>query len=370
VLEGSARSSKTWSIMQYLILRCASAPNFKVTACRQKLTWAKASIVQDFEEIMRDQMLLWQESCWNKTESTYYFRNGSELSFVGLDEFGKLQGRKQHIAWVNEAIQTTLKAFRQLSIRTTEQIILDYNPSETEHWIYRDVLTREDCAYIHSTYKDNDFLEPNVIAEIERLKDVDEVLWKIYGLGQRGAHKGLIFPKYELKPFPDDAKEVEYGMDFGFTNDPTTLVKCGILHGELYVKELLYKTGLTNIHNANKPHQPSIQKELERLGIKPGDTIWADSAEPKSITEIRHCGFLIKPCMKGPDSVMNGLDNLRRYKLNVDPASVNLLKELANYKYKEDADGNILNEPIDAFNHAIDAMRYAKGNKKIMPSIA
>ena len=256
-LEGSSRSTKTYSILQYLIHLCLKDKK-KVTASRQKLTWAKASIIPDFQEIMSEQFQAWRDSAWNKTESIYHFPNGSELSFVGLDEKQKLHGRKQDVFWVNEAVESRYKQVQQLLIRTTERGILDYNPSFLSHWIYDKILTRDDCEFIHSTYKDNPFLEAAVIAEIERLKDVDPVSWQIYGLGKRGAHQGLVFKDYSLKPFPAEAKKVVYGLDFGFTNHPSALVKVGLLGGELYLHQVFYERGLTNVRNPNLSSQASI----------------------------------------------------------------------------------------------------------------
>ena len=371
VLEGSARSSKTWSICQYLIGEICISNSLKiplsVTVCRERLTWLKSSVLKDFLTVL-DSLKLYRSYFFNKTECIYHL-GISEITFIGLDEPQKLHGRKQDIFWLNEAIETQFKDFEQLIIRTTRQGILDYNPSSETHWIYDKVLKRDDVAFLHSTYKDNDFLEPAIIQEIERLEPTpenikagtaDEVSWKIYGLGVRASPKGLIYPEITIvKALPpeEDCKKIFYGLDFGFTNDPTAIVKVALAHGELWIKELVYERGLVNTHNPLKPQQKSIEQRLRE--IRPKHKIWADSAEPKSIQEIKDRGFSIYGADKGKDSVVNGIDLIKRYKLNVTEDSLNLIKEFRNYKWDTDYNtGEPLNKPIDNWNNGLDSLRY------------
>lgn len=369
VNEGSSRSTKTFSILQYLIGKCL-AERTKVTISRAKLTWLKATVIPDFEEIMQTQFYIWNENEWNKSESTYRFPNGSEIAFIGLDEAQKLHGRKQDIAWVNEAVETEEPEVRQLLLRTTKQIILDYNPSFEQHWIYDKIITRDDCTLIHSTYKDNPFLQTDIVQEIERMKPTpenirqgtaDEVGWKIYGLGIRAAHRGLIFSKVQIcKDLPDllDTKKRFFGLDFGFANDPSSLSEIRYAHGALYMKEIFYKRGLTNIINPANLKQPSIQEQLILHKVPKNVTIWADAAEPKSIQDLRNCGWDVKPAVKGPDSIVVGIETILRYNVFVTEDSLNAIKEKNNYKWKEDKDGRVLNEPIDNWNHFWDGARY------------
>jgi phage terminase large subunit len=249
--------------------------------------------------------------------------------------------------------------WQQLIFRTTGKIIIDYNPSDEFHWIYEKVKTREDADFYITTYKDNPFLEPEIIAEIERLKYTDENYWKVYGLGQVGAAKSLIFTINLTDAIPDNARLLSYGMDFGYTNDPTTLVGVYLYDTNLYIDELLYRTNMTN---------QDIAKELDRLGIGRRDEIYADSSEPKSIEEIYRMGWNIKPATKGQGSVNIGIDMLKRYAINVTKRSTNSIKEFRNYKWKEDKNGNVLNEPVDFFNHSIDACRYATYAKLSKPN--
>lgn len=374
VNEGSSRSTKTYSIIQYLISECLDhySKNLEpltITVARLKFAWMKQTLLRDFEEILRTQFNMWDENCYNKTDHTYELK-GSRWYFVGLDEPQKLHGLKQDIMWINEAIEATKPAYDQLSMRTKKKIILDYNPSTDTHWIYDTVIPRNDCTFIKSTYKDNPFLEPAVRAEIERLEPTpeniaqgtaDEVSWKIYGLGERASQRGLIFGSatiVEAFPPENECKKIFRGLDFGYTNDPTALMRVGLCRGELFIEEELYKRGLVNRKNLACPNQPSIEAEFERIGIKKTDTIWADAADPKSIQDLRNCGYDVRPAIKGQDSVVNGIDLLKRYKINIVKTSVNLIKERNNYKWKIDAAGNALNVPVDAFNHGWDAVRY------------
>lgn len=366
VNEGSSRSTKTFSILQYLIIKCLERP-VKVTICRERLTWAKSTVLPDFIEVMQTQFV-WDDKCWGKSESIYTFDNGSEIAFIGIDEHQKLHGRKQDYAWVNEAVEVSQEEFRQLLLRTTTQLILDYNPSFESHWIYDSVNTRDDCTLIHSTYRDNPFLSRDIIQEIERLEPTeynlkqgtaDEVSWKIYGLGQRAAHKGLILAKAKIvkqMPNPYDAKMHALGLDFGFTNDPSALVEVMLAHGELWMRQLFYRRGLVNRVSAT---HDSIEGEMRRLNVSKERSIWGDSAEPKSIAEILSAGYNIQAVEKGPDSVKAGIDVMLRYPINITEDSVDLIKEKNNYKWATDKSGALLNKPIDAWNHAIDAARYA-----------
>jgi len=366
VNEGSARSTKTYSIIQYIIIEHLNNPGLRTTISRARLTWAKSSVMVDFLDILDKYFKIYNPNDWNKSESIYKL-NGGEVSFIGLDEVQKVHGRKQDIFWINEAVEADYKDFEQLVIRTTRRAILDYNPSFEQHWIYDKVIPRDDCDFIKSTYKDNPFLEPEIVKEIERLEPTaeniaqgtaDSTSWKIYGLGERAAHKGLIFSKVQLcKEFPpkDEWKRRFYGLDFGFTNDPSCLSEIVYAHGNLYMKELFYKRGLTNIGARD-----SIQSELKNLGIGFQESIWSDAAEPKSIKELNNCGWYnLRAADKGPDSIKSGIDTILRYPCFLLDSSLNAVKEKNNYKWKENSSGESTNVPIDNFNHFWDATRYA-----------
>jgi phage terminase large subunit len=352
VNQGSSRSGKTYSILQLLILVKAFQEKDAIfTIVRKTLPSLKASAMRDFFEILKNEDL-YDERHHNKTENTYTL-NGNLFEFVSLDQPQKKRGAKRTFLFINEANELTLEDWVQLSIRTEKQIFLDYNPSMEEHWIYDVVLPREDCTFIQSTYLDNkDFLPEEVVKEIENLKYVDENYWRVYGLGLPGQIKGLVFTNWEqVDTFPQesDCKWIVYGMDFGFSNDPTALIKVGLCGGELYLDELIYNRGLTN---------QDIARWMGELGLKWEDEVIADN-QPKCIYEIKKEGFQVKATFKGKDSILAGIDVLKRYKMKVTKRSVNLIRELKNYKWREDQAGKATNVPIDKFNHGIDAVRYA-----------
>ena len=323
---------------------------------RKSLPSLKMTAYRDFFEILRN-MELYDEARHNKSDYTYTL-NGNLFEFISLDQPQKKRGARRDYLFCNEANELSWEDFFQLLVRTTGKIWIDYNPSDAFHWIYDRLLTRDDVTYIQSTYKDNPFLDASIVAEIERLATTDEDYWRIYGLGERGMSRATIF-QFGMNEIPADATLLAYGMDFGYTNDPTSLVAVYKSGDTLYADELIYQTGLTN---------PDISNRLKDLNIDRRTEVYADSAEPKSIEELHRMGWNVKPTQKGADSVIVGIDVLKRHKLFVTPRSSNLIKEMQNYKWTEDKNGNLLNKPINAFDHAIDAMRYATYNKLSKPN--
>lgn len=348
--QGGTRSGKTYSILKVLVDYCWENKNSGsiITICRRTLPALKASAMRDFMEIIQKENY-YSEKHHNKSEQTYELF-GNLIEFISLDQPQKVRGRKRNVLFINEANEIDLESWTQLSLRTTDKIILDYNPSDEFHWIYDKVMNREDATFYKSTYLDNPFLSDSIIQEIERLKETDSNYWKVYGLGERGKSRSLVFDNVgQVDEIPQNAKELCLGLDFGYSNDPTALVKIYKRGDELYFKQLIYTTGLTN---------QDISRELKALEITRAAEIFADSAEPKSIEEIYRSGFNIKPTKKGKDSIKIGIDLMRTYKLFVTSDSLDLIKEFRNYKYKEDKNQKILNEPIDLYNHGIDSIRY------------
>ncbi len=326
-----------------------------VTVVRKSFPAVRGTVMRDFFQIIRD-FGLYDEELHSKSNNEYYL-NGNTVEFISLDLPQKIRGRKRDLLFINEANELNYEDWQQLVFRTTEQIVIDYNPSDEFHWIYDKVLTREDCSFYKTTYKDNPFLPTSIVEEIERLKDTDDNYWRVYGLGERGQSRSLIFDFVTIAKIPDQAKLVSYGLDFGFSNDPTALVGTYMLDDNIYLEELLYRTGLTN---------QDIAKELGKLGIDRRDEVYADSAEPKSIEEIHRMGWNVKPTAKG--AINQGIDLLRRYRLHVKDTSSNIIKEMRNYKYIEDKDGSLTNKPVDKYNHACDAIRYSVINKLARPN--
>ena len=356
VEQGGTRSGKTYNILLWIIFDyCNRNTDKTITICRKTFPAVRGTVMRDFFDIIKGYGI-YNEMYHSKSASEYYLNN-NRIEFISLDEPQKIRGRKRDLLFINEANELNYEDWQQLIFRTTEKVIIDYNPSDEFHWIYDQVLTRSDVEFYQTTYKDNPFLSNVIKEEIERLRDIDENYWKVYGLGERGQSRSLIYNFQTIKEIPQEAKRISYGLDFGFTNDPTSLVETFTEGDNMYVKEHIYRTGMTNQDIAN---------EFKRLGLDRRDEIFADSAEPKSIEEIHRMGWNIKPTFKG--SINIGIDMIRRYKLFVTEDSINTIKELRNYKYIEDKNGQLTNKPIDAYNHALDSLRYSIVNKLTKPN--
>lgn len=357
VEQGGTRSGKTYNILLWLIFYYTERNTAKtITICRKSFPSLRASVMRDFFDILRNHDL-YREDYHNKSSHEYHL-NGNLVEFISLDQPQKIRGRKRNLLYINEANELFYEDWQQLIFRTDGRIILDYNPSESFHWIYDKVIPRDDCDFYQTTYRDNPFLDEQIKNEIERLKETDEDYWRIYGLGERGMSRATIF-QFGTSEIPQEAKLISYGLDFGYTNDPSALVAV-YTHGDnLYLDELLYRTGMTN---------RDLHHHLQSLGLDRRDEIFADSAEPKSIDELHRFGWNVKPTAKGQDSINAGIDILKRHKIFATSRSNNLIKELQNYKWTEDKNGNLLNKPIDVMNHAIDASRYAVYNKLSKPN--
>ena len=345
--QGGTRSGKTFNILLYIIFYyCLNNSNKTITICRKTYPALRATVLRDFINILREHNL-YSEDNHNKSSSEYNLF-GNLIEFISLDQPVKVRGRKRHLLFINEANELFWEDWQQLLFRTSDKIILDYNPSEEYHWIYDKIIPREDAHFLKTTYKDNPFLEQSLIDEIERLKYTDEQYWQIYGLGEKGISKATIFDYVECNQVPFEAEVVSFGMDFGFTNDPTALVKVSKFDNNLYIEELLYRTMMTtgDIHNF-------LKGKVNR------EPIYADSSEPRIIEELRRMGWSIRASLKGKDSVNAGIDLLKRFKIHIHKDSTNAIQEFRNYKWLEDKTGKLTNKPEDKNNHIADAVRYA-----------
>jgi len=356
--QGGSRSGKTYNILMWIVFGyCLRNKNKIISICRKTFPALRTSALRDFLEILKNHEL-YKEEDHNKTSSEYKL-NGNLIEFISLDSPTKVRGRKRDLLFINEANELYWEDWNQLIFRTIGRVILDYNPSDEFHWIYDKVKTREDADFFKTTYKNNKFLEESIVKEIERLQYTDENYWRIYGLGEIGQSKSTIFDFREIETIPENAKFISLGMDFGFSNDPSVLCKIYLHDTNIYCEELFYRTGMTNrdIHN-----------ELLSLGIDRRDEIFADSAEPKTIDELHRFGWNIKRSTKGRDSINIGIDMLKRYTIHITKKSQNAIKEFRNYKWKEDRNGNILNQPEDKFNHFCDSLRYGVYTKLAKPN--
>tara|TARA_R110000796_G_scaffold62906_1_gene145018 strand:+ start:330 stop:1484 length:1155 start_codon:yes stop_codon:yes gene_type:complete len=356
VEQGGTRSGKTYNIILWIIFYyCGKNEGKTITIARKTFPAVRSSVMRDFIDILKGSDL-YREENHNKSNSEYIL-NGNLVEFISMDQPQKIRGRKRDLAFLNEANELTFEDWQQIIFRTNGRIILDYNPSDTFHWIYDKVIPRDDVDFFQTTYKDNPFLDDTIIKEIERLRDTDEHYWRVYGLGERGTNRAQVFQFTTIQQIPQTAKFLSFGLDFGFTNDPSALVKCYQEGDNLYFQELLYSTNLTN---------QDLAREFSKLEIGRYDEIFGDSSEPKSIEELHRMGWNIKPTQKGADSVNAGIDMLKRYKIHI--IGSNLMKEMENYKWLEDKNGNLLNKPEDKWNHLIDALRYGVYNKLSKPN--
>jgi phage terminase large subunit len=349
--EGGARSGKTYGIMQVLIWYANKFPITKISVVSHSLPHLKKGALRDFLEIMG----VWEwysEEEHNMSDNLYQFDNGSYIEFFGLEDASKARGPGRNILFVNEANLITKQAFDQLDMRTTDKVITDLNPADFDCWAYT-IADGPDAIKIHSTYLDNTYLSELQKRVIESYRDTDPMMWKVFGLGERGASEGLIYTHYQLiDSIPQG--EVVYGLDFGF-NVPSALVRVTFDDGAVYVKEMLYEHKLTT---------NDLVDRLKELGISGYDEIFCDAAEPKTIEELYRSGFNAKPADK---DVTEGIRKVKSQRLFIN--GENLHKELKGYKWKEDKDGKILDEPVKMNDHLCDAMRYAIFTKLKNPSL-
>ncbi len=359
-VQGGSSASKTYSILAVEIDHCTKNPYTETSVVAESIPHLKRGAMRDFMKIMTVTGRF-NAARWNATDFRYKFANGSYIEFFSADDDSKLRGARRDRLYMNEANNLSFHAYTELAARTKQSVILDWNPVN-EFWFHSELMHDEDVDFLILTYKDNEACPKSARDFIEkaRVKAETSEYWanwyKVYGLGQVGTLQGAIYEDFEVVEGIDvsRAKFVALGLDWGFSNDPTALVAIYRQGDCLLIQELLYATGLTNQDIADK---------LRSLGITRAWEIVADSAEPKSIEEIYRLGFNIKPAEKGPDSVRNGIDILKRFKLQVTKDSTNLIKELRSYTWATDKEGKNTGVPIDSFNHACDAMRYVALNK-------
>lgn len=351
--RGGARSSKTISALQIFSLLAMEDKTPTITSVvSENLPHLKRGAVRDFKFSLVD-MGRWDENAWNKSECIYTFPSGSIIEFFGADTPAKLQGPARDRLLINEANRVEWEAARQLMVRTSGLVMYDYNPS-APFWGTEEIPKRDRYALVHSTYRDNQYLPDEVRREIEANRGTGN-WWRVYGEGLIGQIEGQIFDFKVVNDMPDPAGFIEtWGMDFGFTNDPTTIIRCLVHTGrrEIYADQLIWQTGMTN---------PDIAHALKDLGIKRqgnGPCVWADSAEPKSIAEVAGYGLNVRGCDKRT-AVREQIQALQPWTIYVTRRSVDLINEGRKYLFKQRTDGTFTNEPIDFFNHGIDALRYA-----------
>jgi phage terminase large subunit len=342
--EGGSRSSKSYSVVQLLIHIAISKPNTRVSMVSHSLPHIKRGVYRDFKSIL-EQWNIWDEKDFRYTDFIYTFKNGSYIELFGLEDPDKAKGPARDILFVNEANLISKALFDQLLIRTTGQSFLDWNPADFISWVY-EVADNPNNKRIHSTYLNNiSNLSESQIRNIEQYKDLpDDFMWKVYGLGERGSAKEIIYTQWKQYDEAPDG-DVFYGLDFGYVH-PAALIKVTHYEGQNYFEEIVYQSGLTL----------SDLSRLIKEKLPERATIYADAAEPKSIEELYRQGFNIKPAQK---DVWAGIVKMKSYPINLHYNSKNLRREFMSYKWKKDKNDNVIEEPVKANDDLMDACRYA-----------
>jgi phage terminase large subunit len=353
VIQGGSSSGKTFGILPILVDEAIKVPNREISVVSESIPHLRRGAYKDFIRIM---ILTgrYNPSQLNKTLLKYTFTNGSYIEFFSADDESKLRGARRNVLYLNEANNVSFDAYQQLAIRTSGNIWIDYNPS-APFWAHNELIGNSDTDFIITTYKDNEALPQSIVDELEAAREKAKTseywsnYWNVYGLGQLGNLQGACIPEWnQLDKLPKEARVLCYGLDFGYTNDETACVGLYKWNDGYILHELFYKKKMLN---------KQISEMLNKKNVS--DMIWADSAEPKSIAELKSYGHLIEPVKKGRDSIVYGINLINQNKIFVTKQSTNLIKELRSYIWLTDKEGNTLNKPIDKWNHIIDASRYA-----------
>lgn len=349
IVQGGTSAGKTFGIIPILIDRATKTPNLEISIVSESVPHLRRGALKDFLKIMQVTNRFIDPN-FNKSTLKYRFTNGSFIEFFSVEQPDKLRGARRNILYVNEANNIPFEAYQQLSIRTSDEVFIDYNPTH-EFWAHTELMEDADSDFLIINYKDNEALSENIVKEIEKAKEKAKTSeywanwWKVYGLGQTGSLEGVVFDNWTLiDKIPDEARLIGIGLDFGYSNDPTAIVEVYKYNDKRILNEICYRTGMVN-------------NDISRI-LPKGVTIYADSAEPKSIEEIRRTGVDIRPVTKGKDSIMYGITTMHNESYLVTKDSTNLVKELRYYCWDTDKNGKKLNKPIDNYNHALDAVRY------------
>lgn len=340
---GSSRSSKTYSTFQYILFYCIENEGAGkwISFIRRSFPSLRRTLLREFIQFLGSHNL-YSESRHNKTEQVIELF-GNYIEFFSLDNEEKVRGSKRDIAYLNEVNEIDKGAANQIFMRTTEKIIMDMNPSDSLHWSW-EYKNRNDTTYIHSTYLDNSFLEPSIVEQIESYRDIDENWFRIYGLGLPGINEATIYTNWkEYKEEPLDIIDISYGLDIGY-NHYTALIKCYETERANYFKEILYERHITS---------ESIVQKIIDLNIT--SMIYVDSARPDIIASLRQSGVAANPANK---KVKEGIDYVKSKRMFIHEDSINLIKEITNYKWKTTGDF-ILDEPVKINDDACDALRYS-----------
>jgi phage terminase large subunit len=345
---GGTSASKTISILVWLIDYAQTNKNKKIDVFAESYPHLKDGAIRDFQNIMLSNGY-WQDTSWNSTDKVYSFSTGSQIKFIAVDKIGKAKGPRRDVAFINEANHAmTWEVFDQIEPRTREVVWLDWNPSD-EFWYYEKIKEHRDHDFITLTYQDClNVLPKSIIDSIESHRG-DYNWWKVYGLGELGVVEGRIYKDWStVSEVPHEARLERYGLDFGWYPDPVAVVGVYYYNGGYILDEKVYQVEMSNRELAGT------------LKNMPKALIVADSAEPKSISELRTFGLNVTPTVKGADSVRHGIKAVQDQKISITAGSTHLIKEYRNYLWQSDKDGKLMpGVPVDGNDHCLDAVRYA-----------
>lgn len=346
-VTGGTSASKTISILIWIIDYCQTRQKKDklVSVVSESFPHLDKGVILDFKNIMRDRGY-WKDSHWNETKHFYTFETGNTVEFMSVDSYSKAHGPRRDVLFVNECNNLSYKIVDQLMLRTREIVWLDWNPSE-EFWFYTEMLGKlDDLDFITLTYLDNEALDEATIRRIESHRN-NKNWWTVYGEGKLGEVEGRIYKEWQIiDELPHEARLIRYGMDFGYTNDPTAILGLYRYNGGFVIDEVVYRRGLAN------------RQIADILLNQPLELVMGDSAEPKSIDELKSYGLLVMPAAKGQGSVNAGIQFVQDQRISITKRSVDTIKEYRNYLWATDRDGRTLNVPIGD-DHALDALRYA-----------
>lgn len=351
--QGGTSSTKTYSLLQVIFMRLIESPEKIATVVGQDIPNLKKGALRDFKDRILPQNP-WMRNYitnYHKTDRVYTFNNGSIMEFTSYKDPQDAQSGKRNILFMNEANGMPWGVYEQLALRTSDEIFLDYNPT-AEFWAHERLMQRHDSVTFYSNFTHNPFIDESVKEYILSLRHTDDEAWRVYGLGKTGAVSDVCIENITIvDKMPRALKRRGLGLDFGYRAHPSALINCGLLNErDVFLDELFY---------VYRMKTRDMDIFMNAINVPRHRRICADEAEPRSIDDLADRGWNIEGVTKGKHSVLYGLELLNQYNLHVTERSINMINERKKYVYKIDKKtGKVLNEPVDAFNHAWDAARY------------